>query len=82
MQKKRIIVELYTNGALINEEIIDIFSQYPPLLVDISLYGSCEETYKKVTGVSGAFDKIMNNIRSLIDAGIRVSIKVPVLRKH
>lgn len=78
-KKKGFIVELYTNGALINEEIIDIFSQYPPLLVDISLYGSCEETYKKVTGVSGAFDKIMNNIRSLIDAGIRVSIKVPVL---
>ena len=59
-KKKGFIIEIYTNGALIDEKIIDVFAKYPPLLVDISLYGSCEETYKKVTGVSGVFDKIMH----------------------
>jgi radical SAM protein with 4Fe4S-binding SPASM domain len=81
-KKKGFIIELYTNGALLNDEIISVFKKYPPLLVDISLYGSCEETYKKVTGLSGAFDKVMSNIRSLITAGIRVSVKAPVLNLY
>ena len=78
-KKKGFIIELYTNGALINEEIIKVFSKYPPLLVDISLYGSCEETYEKVTGISGAFNKVINNIKALLDVGVRVSLKAPVL---
>lgn len=82
VKKKGFIVELYTNGALINDEIIRTFAKYPPLLVDISLYGSCEETYKKVTGVSGAFDKVLHNIQALLDAGVRVSVKAPVLNLY
>lgn len=81
-KKKGFIIELYTNGALINDQIISTFKKYPPLLVDISLYGSCNETYKKVTGVSGAFDKVMHNIQALLDAGIRVSVKVPILNLY
>lgn len=81
-KKKGFIVELYTNGALINDKIIDTFKKYPPLLVDISLYGACEDTYRKVTEVSGAFDAVMNNIQKLKDAGIRVSLKAPVLNLY
>ncbi len=81
-KRKGFIVELYTNGALINDRIIEVFKQYPPLLVDISLYGSCEATYKKVTEVSGAFDKVMNNIQKLTDAGIRLALKAPVLNLY
>ena len=81
-KKKGFIVELYTNGALINDKIIDVFMKYPPLLVDISLYGSCEETYKKVTEVSGAFDRVICNIQKLTGAGIRVSLKAPVLNLY
>ena len=78
-KKKGFIVEIYTNGSLINDELIEIFRKYPPLLIDISLYGSCEETYKTVTEVSGAFQKVINNIEKLISANIRVSLKAPVL---
>ena len=81
-KKKGFIVELYTNGALINDTVISIFKEYPPLLVDISLYGACEETYKKVTGVTGAFDKVLTNIKKLKEAGIRVSLKAPVLNLY
>ena len=81
-KKKGFIVELYTNASLINDEIINVFREYPPLLVDISIYGACEETYKKVTGVTGAFEKVMHNIKSLLDAGIRVSLKSPILNLY
>ena len=81
-KRKGFIIELYTNGALITEKDIQVFSQYPPLLVDISLYGSCEETYRKVTGISGAFEKVIANIKNLLAAGVRVSVKAPVLNLY
>lgn len=81
-KKKGFIVELYTNGALIDEKIIEVFKQYPPLLVDISLYGACEETYNRVTEVPGAFGKVMDNIRKLVSAGVRVSLKAPILNLY
>lgn len=78
-KKKGFIIEIYTNGALLSDEILDVFDKYPPLLVDISLYGSCEETYKKVTGVAGAFNKVMSNIEKMLEKNIRVSLKAPVI---
>lgn len=81
-KKKGFIVELYTNGALLSTEILQVFKKYPPLLVDISVYGACEETFFRVTGVSGAFNKVMKNIRALIEAKIRVSMKAPALNLY
>ena len=76
---KGFIIELYTNGALINDQIIDVFKKFPPLLVDISLYGSNENTYEKVTGIKGAFERVINNIDQLLENNIRVSLKAPLL---
>lgn len=81
-KKKGFIIELYTNGALIDENSVSVLKRYPPLLVDISLYGSCEETYYRVTGVRGAFEKIIHNINALLEANIRVSVKAPILNLY
>lgn len=78
-KKKGFLIEVFTNGALINDKVIDVFAHYPPLLVDISLYGSNEETYEKVTGVPGMFSRVMSNIQALLSAGVRVSLKTPAL---
>lgn len=78
-KKKGFIIELYTNGALIDQKIIDTFAKYPPLLVDISMYGASEESYKAVTGASGAFQRVLDNIKALLRVGVRVSLKSPVL---
>lgn len=76
---KGFLVELFSNGYLFNDEIIDVLKEYPPLLVDISIYGADEETYQHVTGVKGAYDKVINNCRKLKEAGIRVSLKSPII---
>lgn len=78
-KRKGFIIELYTNGALIDRKIINVFKKFPPLLVDISLYGASENSYKKVTGVNGAFEKTTKAIDALIENKIRVSLKAPIL---
>ena len=55
--------------------------EYLPLLVDISLYGANEDTYYKVTGIYGAFNRVLMNCKKLKEAGIRVALKTPVLNE-
>jgi len=78
-KKKGFLVELFTNGYHITDKAIEVFKKYPPILVDISLYGACEETYYKVTGVKGAYKKVVENTKKLIDAKIRVAYKSPII---
>lgn len=78
-KKKGFIVEIFTNGTLIDEQWVEIFKEYPPFLIDISIYGSSEETYFKVTQKQGKFKKFIKTLNLLKDAGIRTAIKAPVL---
>lgn len=73
------IVTIFTNGYLLTPELLGVFKKYPPIEVDISLYGGSDETYKKVTGVDHAFSRIKNNIQLLKQNGIFVSLKSPIM---
>ena len=64
-KKKGFLVELFTNGYLFDDKIIDALAEYPPLLVDISLYGASENTYRKVTGLQNAFARVIQNCKKL-----------------
>lgn len=79
-KKKGFLVELFTNASLINNEHIDTLKEYPPLLVDVSLYGDDEKTYYDITRVKGAFSRVVSNCKKMVNAGIRVALKSPILK--
>jgi len=68
-------VAVLTNGQLLNEHHIELFKKYPPAGVQISLYGSCPEAYRRVTG-RDAFRHVINAIELLKAAGIRIRLSV------
>lgn len=68
-------VSVLTNGQLITEEHVQLFRQYKPAVVQISLYGSSSEAYIKVTGRDG-FQDVMRAIKLLKDAGIHLKLSV------
>ena len=72
---KNIFVTVLTNGTLINDDYIDFFKSYPPDMIQISLYGSNEDGYLRVTGHKG-FEKTIFAISTLMDAGIDVRVAV------
>ena len=41
-----ISVRVKTNGILLNHDMIDLFAEYPPYTVDVSLYGCDGESYR------------------------------------
>jgi MoaA/NifB/PqqE/SkfB family radical SAM enzyme len=71
MKSKGLLVTVFTNGTLIDNEIAELFASLPPYSIEISIYGATEETSGKVTGVAGSLDKCLRGIRMLLERGVR-----------
>ncbi len=76
---KGFLITLFTNGTMIDEEIVALLAKYPPFVVEITLYGATEETYEKVTRVKGSYKKCLNGIEKILKAGIQLKLKTMAL---
>ena len=65
------VISMNTNGSLINDELFEMFKEYPPFRVNISLYGGSEETYSDLCGTK-KFKTVVSNIKRLKELGISV----------
>lgn len=68
-----LMISINTNGSLIDDEIIALFKEFPPTRINISLYGSCNDTYIKLCGLP-MFDKVVENIKKLKEYNIQVKL--------
>ncbi|MBI5101209.1 MAG: radical SAM protein [Nitrospirae bacterium] len=73
------LVTVFTNGTLIHEEILELFSGLPPRSVEISLYGATARTYEAVTGVPGSYAKCIRGLEGLLAGGIEVGLKTVLM---
>ncbi len=72
---KGISVMIKTNGILLNNDMISLLTEYPPLAIDVSLYGCDSESYIAVTG-HDVFETVTGNIRAAIDAGLNIRLMI------
>lgn len=72
-------VTVFTNGTLVTDRIAELFAEYHPACVEISLYGMTRETYERVTRVPGSFDRCLEGIRKLQERGVPLKLKTMVL---
>ncbi|MDO4467543.1 MAG: radical SAM protein [Bacillota bacterium] len=72
---KGIHVDIFSNGVLIDEKRVEFFKKYPPSKIQITLYGSSEDVYEKVTG-KRVFSIVRNNLLRLKEAGILVELAI------
>ena len=68
-------VRIKTNGVLLTERNIERFREYPPYMIDVSLYGCDSESYLAVTG-SDVYEKVVANIHAAIDAGLHLRLMI------
>lgn len=80
IKNKGMFVEVFTNAAAINKDIIQLFQEYPPVNVDITIYGASEMTYEKVTHTKGNFSRVHKAIDMLESAGIHYTLKTSRLQ--
>lgn len=82
VKSRGILPILFTNGTLVTSRIADHLAEYPPLFVEVSLYGRTKETYESITGIAGSYEACMRGIHELVNRGIKVFLKTPVMLQN
>lgn len=75
LQERGIRTTVKTNGVLLDEKRMELFRRYPPDAIQISLYGSNNDAYEKVTG-SRCFDRVIHAISLVRESGIPLGISI------
>lgn len=75
LHRMGLMISVNSNGYLLGERIVDLFLEETPTRVNISLYGTGNETYRRLCGVP-AYDRIVKNIEALRSAGIDVKLNL------
>lgn len=74
-----LLVTVFTNGTLIDGKILDLFCDLPPRAVEITLYGASRQTYERITGIKGSYEKCIKAIRNLKERRINVKLKTMLM---
>ncbi|MBX7255914.1 MAG: radical SAM protein [Candidatus Hydrogenedentes bacterium] len=77
LKEHGVIVEVFTNGLAITDELIQLFRTYPPVAVEVSLYSLNSEKLHEVYRVRGQqpAETILNNVLLMDRAGVNVVCK-------
>lgn len=75
LYNKSVRVGVLTNGVLLDEEKIGFLKKYPPVSLQITLYGTNDEMYERITG-KREFSRVTENIRNAVQAKLPVKITV------
>ena len=74
LRQMGMILTINTNGTLINEDLAEFFGKYKPRRVNITLYGTDEETYAELCHYPGGYERTLRGIRLLRERGVDVKV--------
>lgn len=74
LHKMGLLISINSNGTLIDEDTVAWLKQYPPVRINLSLYGIDEETYRQLCGDGKAFKRVCKAISLLQEAGIPLKL--------
>jgi radical SAM protein with 4Fe4S-binding SPASM domain len=78
LKKKGFLVTIFTNGIMIDRSVIEIFKELPPYKLNISIYGTDDASYQKVTQRC-LFDKFERNLDLLERNDICFELQTPLM---
>jgi radical SAM protein with 4Fe4S-binding SPASM domain len=74
-KRRGFLITLFTNGTLVTPRIADYLAEWRPFAVEITLYGHTRETYERLTGVRGSFDRCRRGIELLLERKLPLALK-------
>lgn len=82
LKKQGLLISVFTNAILIKKKHIELFKEYPPRDIEVTVYGVTKESYERVTRVNGSFAAFMAGLNLLLKNNIRVRFKAMALRSN
>ena len=80
-RKQRLSVTIFTNGTLLIPSIISELKALYVQEVHVSIYSANPEIHDSITGMPGSFQTSTDNIQRMLDEGIGVRIKCPLMNR-
>jgi radical SAM protein with 4Fe4S-binding SPASM domain len=83
-KRKGFLISLFTNGTLISPRIADYLVEWRPFSIEITLYGHTRETYERLTGIPGSYDRCLRGIDLLRERRLPLKLKTVAIsiNKH
>jgi radical SAM protein with 4Fe4S-binding SPASM domain len=81
-KKRGMLVTIFTNGTLIDEEDADFLAEWRPSSVEVTLYGATQKTYEDITQVHGSYKRCMRGIELLLQRKVALKLKTMAMRQN
>ncbi|MBI4229576.1 MAG: radical SAM protein [Planctomycetes bacterium] len=81
-KRKGFLLTLFTNGAGITARIADALASEPPFAIEITLYGASEGTYRRVTGRSGQYARVLAGIERILERRLPLALKSTIVEQN
>ncbi len=82
LRRKGLLVSVFTNATLVDEEHVRFFRKHPPRDIEVTVYGVTPETYESVTRVAGSFKAFERGLGPLLESGVKIRLKAVALRSN
>jgi radical SAM protein with 4Fe4S-binding SPASM domain len=82
LKRKGLIITVFTNATLVNEQHVELFKKYPPRDLEVTVYGVTRETYEAVTRKHGSFEKFMHGLSLLGKGNIPIRLKTVAITSN
>jgi radical SAM protein with 4Fe4S-binding SPASM domain len=82
LKRLGLLVSVFTNACLMTPEHVQLFKQYPPRDLEVTVYGATRETYEGVTRRSGSFSAFRRGLDLLLAAGVKVRLKAMAMKAN
>lgn len=73
-----LLVSVNTNATLIDDNKLRLFADKPPQRLNITLYGTSEETYASLCGSGDSYQRVVDATRELKKAGVNVRLNYSI----
>lgn len=80
--KRLFIIDILSNGTLIDERIASFLGQRNVRRVQLSFYGCCACTHDSITRILGSFMRTTEGLHALLEAGVKVEIAFPMMSQN
>ena len=81
-RKKNLVIDIFSNGILLNDEDICRLKQLHINCFHSSIYSLIPQKHDAVIGVTGSFEKTIRTLRALSQKGVYVNIKYVLMEQN
>jgi len=82
LKRAGMYINIFTNGTTLTDDKKELFKQYPPRKVEVSVYGIDEQTFFETTGCRNGYSSFLETLQFLKDNNIRTVVKSPITTKN